>query len=1017
MLPYPHQPQQHPGFPAQHLPPFPHTPNHSRAIASLPSHGRHMHAMPTPTHRSQATPAKPQTPSTMLQHRPSSTRLPQLPADASVPFKRPKTVGDGFEAPYLVPGPSNRILLSLKSGLPSQIDWALSRLVSLTSGHRDQASREFTLDSVPGLTDALLSYVRRIHAALTDQHPSLWAAPYFEQPVDTPDAGIGAPGDGGHQGLSTSQQISSTNSLSAQVNRLDSRRVPRSTSDVSHAVLMRRALEAALSLRNLALHSSNVRSLASTKGIFNLIRDVLQLPITAVHPHGHSNLASDSQHEDGWCEIEGIAELRLYFLDLLETLASKVLLTKRAPPLTLASPTPSHVNGHGHGQSSAVGQARQLKTDATTASDDIFATLLSLALHSNDRAMLLGSMRCLTTMAANERNELAFVEVTLADGQQSPGLLQRCVELLPLTQDTELLDGALDLMYQLVCIGNNAIKIAASPVSDAPRRVSSAKSKNKASASPNASHSFSVHASAKTAALVRLLSRNLQLGRSMWERLIPLRVPNSWLSDIPSRQVETMRRRRELEIRIANETPQERAKRKRLTPQERQSLAGLKEPERGIAWMKMVFQRDQAQEVTQMEFWTAYKEEFGQQIDVPLQPAAELIRTVSQVIPNASAMVVPAQDGKPQRFVIRGIAVKERDPEKLEPFRCHWSTCPAAQTNSLESQRSHAKLHAEYASDGRCRWRQCDFDVKLSCGAAATAQDHKRVLVAHVLTHLKSDDAETRLAKPSKRRADIVVDDDLRIVSGATHTGEAVQLLTAKVNGARMLRGKRDSEGVETVFTLAKAATQAKGDANRQVNRHTATTNGAPSNGTIDNPGCYILDVTRTPTVGNEDNPSPQGPAYTSILILRMLARRAASLLQKAGSKQNAEVQLKEDAASIRGQGDEKFGLPLPANFGSSDRAKRGEVGDTNQANGYAAGDISGLDEEDEDYECTAAWAVEAATRLLDAVQGVEEELMHHSSQNDILSSYINDTLVELHRRPDDAPSGSSLAEVDPQLA
>ncbi len=59
---------------------------------------------------------------------------------------------------------------------------------------------------------------------------------------------------------------------------------------------------------------------------------------------------------------------------------------------------------------------------------------------------------------------------------------------------------------------------------------------------------------------------------------------------------------------------------------------------------------------------------------------------------------------------------------------------------------------------------------------------------------------------------------------------------------------------------------------------------------------------------------------------------------------------------------------------------------------------------------------MDAATRLLDAVEGVEEELMHHSSQNDILSSYINETLLELRRRPSLARSRLSSSQLDPRM-
>ncbi len=698
--------------------------------------------------------------------------------------------------------------MSLKSDLPAQIDWALSRLVLLTANHRDQGARDFTLDSVPGLADALLSYVRRVHAALTGQSPSKWEAAYFEQPSEARDVGIGAPGDGGHQGISTLQQtsISTTHTPSSVVKHSGVSSHSTSTfnpsGNASHAALMRRALEAALSLRNLTTHSSNARSLASMKGIFGLIRDILRLPITATQStsNGRDLVKAETEvaHEDGWTEIEGIAELRLYFLDILEALAAKVSLTRRAAGV---ASTTSLVLANGFSSSSTLPKSTK---DDSNPGDDIFAVLISLAKDSNDRAFLLGSVRCLTTMAAIERNEAAFIEVTQPNGEQSPGLLQRCVELLPLTQDTELLEAVLDLLYQLVCLGNNAIKIAAALGSEGRRSSREGVERNSIVAK-SAAQAASARATAKTAAMIRLLSRNLQLGRTTWERVLPLKVPQQWVASVPSRQAEAMRRKRESQIKLANETPQQRAARKKLTKQERRGLLGLKEPDRGIAWMKLVFQRNPESEVTQMEFWTAYKEEFGQHNDgVPLAQAAELIRAVSHVFPQAAAMVVPPQNGQPQRFVIKGIEVKERDRDVLEPYRCQWATCSAPDTNSLEAQKGHARLHVEYAPDGRCGWKRCSYDAKQS--GAGSAEEQKEALKSHVLTHFKSD-ASTFSAIKAAGRTSIVVDDDLRIVSGAEHTGEAATLTTTKtVNGARVLRGKRDADGVETTFTMDKIA-------------------------------------------------------------------------------------------------------------------------------------------------------------------------------------------------------------------
>ncbi len=82
-----------------------------------------------------------------------------------------------------------------------------------------------------------------------------------------------------------------------------------------------------------------------------------------------------------------------------------------------------------------------------------------------------------------------------------------------MTQDVELLEAALDLLYQLVCIGNNAIKIAAPQA--AAQTTRAAVQKNGIT-KPHTAQTACTRANANTAALIRLLSRNLQLGRIMW---------------------------------------------------------------------------------------------------------------------------------------------------------------------------------------------------------------------------------------------------------------------------------------------------------------------------------------------------------------------------------------------------------------------------------------------------------------------------------------------------------------------
>ncbi|KAL1914660.1 uncharacterized protein VTP21DRAFT_8071 [Calcarisporiella thermophila] len=63
-------------------------------------------------------------------------------------------MGIDTEGYYLNGGPKNRILLALKSELPNEIDWAFSRLITLSYECPD----DFRIDLIPNLLDILLSF-------------------------------------------------------------------------------------------------------------------------------------------------------------------------------------------------------------------------------------------------------------------------------------------------------------------------------------------------------------------------------------------------------------------------------------------------------------------------------------------------------------------------------------------------------------------------------------------------------------------------------------------------------------------------------------------------------------------------------------------------------------------------------------------------------------------------------------------------------------------------------------------
>ncbi|GJJ09594.1 hypothetical protein Clacol_003817 [Clathrus columnatus] len=170
------------------------------------------------------------------------------------------------------------------------------------------------------------------------------------------------------------------------------------------------------------------------------------------------------------------------------------------------------------------------------------------------------------------------------------------------------------------------------------------------------------------------------------------------------------------------------------TPEELDRIANLAEPERSYEWMRSLFMSSDAEEVTQVEFWSLYRDTFSPRTDVqPLLSAADVIKNVTQVFPTAQAMVLP---GQPQRFVIRGIVRKMVDVTK-ERFKCHWnrSTCTSVTFTSSGTLWTHVLEHlsADDATTTACQWGSCPYTA-LSSSA----------LKFHCTTHIPSPEPPKR---------------------------------------------------------------------------------------------------------------------------------------------------------------------------------------------------------------------------------------------------------------------------------
>lgn len=561
---------------------------------------------------------------------------------------------DAISDAYLEPGPMNRLCLSLRSGIPSQVDWALRSLAYYTN----EPSDKFVLTGYPGLAEALADFLRRLFLATHGAPRSEWDVIQRPQNLNglIVDQGIGGSGDTEFAGIA----MASVKLAHEPPSPVAATEPFQPFKYIRDAALLRRALESALILRNLALTQSNLPAMAQVPHFLNHLYGALVLDTKGV-------------------ALEQCADIRTNMLDILENLAPHLVLSDWVRHRFVLS--------------------TDLDTTPNFVEDRLFTILYDWIHTTQDRALLLGSLRCIRAFASNVKNAQVLVEVDVALHPTSLGLIKRCLLLLPLTQDPELLEAVLDLLYQLLTIDDNALMLGLGHV--------------------------------QTYAIIHYLARNLSVGKSVWERDSPM-VSNQhawWANLVPNAQ--RIRQNREWERR-EKMSPLERQRWKVLPQDIRTQIETLPEPERGTQWMKTLFEYDAQGEVTQMDFWIAYRDQFTPIANAggaPLQPAANLIRNVSQTFPGAAAMVISGGAGAQSRFVIRGIAPRIR--ESLAGPSCPWIGCSLPQAHTWANVREHLVSHVTKSTDGLCRSQGCSFAALPSDELSQRAELH-----LHVRTHL-----------------------------------------------------------------------------------------------------------------------------------------------------------------------------------------------------------------------------------------------------------------------------------------
>ena len=142
--------------------------------------------------------------------------------------------------------------------------------------------------------------------------------------------------------------------------------------------------------------------------------------------------------------------------------------------------------------------------------------------------------------------------------------------------------------------------------------------------------------------------------------------------------------------------------------------------------MRRMFVPDPDHEMTQVEFWTFYKytwEPYKE--NQPLLMATEVIKLVTSVFLHASATMADPEEGRPQRFVLRGIRRRESAEEGVA-FKCQWNNCGCEETpfETPQDLFAHVLEHIQEQKDSACSWSACKYDA--STGG----------LRAHVTTHI-----------------------------------------------------------------------------------------------------------------------------------------------------------------------------------------------------------------------------------------------------------------------------------------
>lgn len=288
-------------------------------------------------------------------------------------------------------GPTNRLVLSLRSYVPAEVDFAIERLIQISS--IDPELLRFI--ELPGLLDGLHNLIRD----------------YLDRRIQDRKGGA--------------------------------QNVPIVMMSEARESSRRRAAEASLILRNLALDKKNVEPLLETKRFRKVLVQMLE------------------EGEFEGSQGEETTELRLYLLEVLEIIGEQIPLVLPGHSIPISTPEQDETTNNNAPPSTTITKPEPLDSPSVR----LFPLLVALT-RSQDRALLLAAYRCLTVLSLNDKSDSVFALLAYTHlpplPKPYPHPIETAVQLLPLA-DLELNSVILDFIYQHTLLPSNSAYFCSRP--------------------------------------------------------------------------------------------------------------------------------------------------------------------------------------------------------------------------------------------------------------------------------------------------------------------------------------------------------------------------------------------------------------------------------------------------------------------------------------------------------------------------------------------------------------------------